>query len=120
MEPYFASMAGAGRPASARTFAPRLSAPTWRCRAWRSSSTWPDLIDLDAEIGAKREEGRSWNPASPRKRKKLENENFVRRAPAAVVQKERDVLKDLEEQLATIVAVLEKYQRLLSARVARP
>ena len=37
-----------------------------------------------------------------RSRGKLGNENFVTKAPAAVVEKERDKVRDLETKLATM------------------
>ena len=42
------------------------------------------------------------------KEKKLSNEKFVSSAPEAIVQRERDSLAQLKEQLATIKASLKK------------
>ena len=41
------------------------------------------------------------------KRKKLENEAFVERAPAAVIQGERASLKDLEDQQAAVAGAVQ-------------
>jgi valyl-tRNA synthetase len=46
------------------------------------------------------------------KRKKLENQSFVAKAPADVVQKERDSLADLEAQQAAARRVLEQLAAL--------
>ena len=63
---------------------------------------------MDAEIERKRQEVAKLDGLIAAKRKKLENKSFVERAPAAVVQAERDGLKDLEEQRAAAVVVLER------------
>jgi valyl-tRNA synthetase len=45
------------------------------------------------------------------KKGKLSNASFVERAPAAVVQKERDALADLEAQLAAARALLKTLKK---------
>src|SRR5208337_2118683 len=70
-----------------------------------------DLIDVDAEIERKEQEDVRLQGLIAAKRRKLENANFVDRAPAAVVQGERAALKDLEEQHAAAVAVIERLKR---------
>jgi valyl-tRNA synthetase len=70
-----------------------------------------DLIDVDAEIARKEEERSKLESRLAAQTKKLANESFVQRAPAAVVQKERDTLKALEDQLATAQAALEKLRQ---------
>jgi len=66
------------------------------------------LIDVAAEIERKRGEMEKLQGLIAAKRGKLANEKFVARAPAAVIQKERDSLKDLEDQYAAAAAVLER------------
>jgi valyl-tRNA synthetase len=116
MEPYFASMAGA-RPTA---WGPEVEAP-----AISADATLPGiqifvdlagLIDLDAEIARKRDELARLDARIAAQRKKLANENFVQRAPAAVVQKERDSLRDLAGQRDATAAVLDRLASLLEGR----
>ena len=74
-----------------------------------------DLIDVAAEIQRNEQEMAKLDGLIAAKRKKLENQSFVDRAPAAVVQGERDSLKDLEEQRAAVAAVLERLAAAKSA-----
>ena len=67
-----------------------------------------DLIDVEAEAERKKQELAKLDGLIAAKRKKLENQNFVDRAPAAVVQGERDSLADLESQHAAAAAFLER------------
>ena len=108
MEPYFASMAGA-RPAA---WGPEVQPPVLS-----ASVTLPGMelfvdlagvIDVEAELAKKRQELAKLDGMVDGKRKKLTNEAFVARAPEAVVQKERDSLKDLEDQRAATAAMVER------------
>jgi len=107
MEPYFVSMAGA-RPTD---WGPDVQAPSLSANV-----TLPgvevfvdlaELIDVEAEIARKRQELEKLEKLIVGKKKKLENKNFIERAPEAVVQKERDGLAELERQCATTAAVLQ-------------
>jgi valyl-tRNA synthetase len=69
------------------------------------------LIDLDAEVARKQDEIAKLEARIVGQKKKLANENFVARAPAAVVQKERETLQALEDQLATARDTLEKLRQ---------
>ncbi|NUQ62899.1 MAG: valine--tRNA ligase [Pirellulales bacterium] len=108
MEDYFRSMAGA-RPAG---FGPHIQSPALSASAAASGLeifvNLAGLIDVEAEIQKKEQERTKLEGMIQGKRKKLENEAFVSRAPEAVVQKERDSLKDLEDQLAATQAVLDR------------
>ncbi len=108
METYFESMAGA----KASGFGPGVEAPPLS-----GSVTLPsmeifvdlaDLIDPAAEIDRKNKERDKVAGLISGKRKKLENESFISRAPEAVVEKERESLRELEEQLAAIEAMLDR------------
>ncbi len=108
MEPYFASMAAA-RPMG---WGPDVKAP-----AVSADVALPgmeifvdlsDLIDVAAERKRKEEDLAKLDGLIAAKRKKLENKSFVDRAPAAVVQGERDSLKDLEDRRAAVAAFLER------------
>jgi len=112
MEPYFKSMAGAtctGR-------GPDVEAPALSANAASPGlEVFVDLagvIDVEAEKARKLKEREKLLGLIAGKKKKLSNENFVSRAPAEVVQRERDSLAELEEQLAAIEAVLERLAHL--------
>ena len=67
-----------------------------------------ELIDIEAEIARKKQELEKLDSLIAAKKKKLDNKNFIDRAPAAIVQKEKDGLKELEEQQVTTVTILER------------
>lgn len=69
------------------------------------------LTAFKAEIAHKRSQLEKLDKLVEVKRKKLANENFVRRAPEAVVQKERDRLTELETQRWAVKTVVEKLAR---------
>lgn len=108
MEPYFESMAGA----RATGWGPEVAAPSLSAHVTLPGMEvyvdLADLIDVDAEMARKEKEEADLEARIAAQNKKLGNASFVQRAPAAVVQKERDRLKELEDQLATIKAALER------------
>ena len=106
MEPYFESMAGA----RATGWGPEVQAP-----ALSANATLPgievfvdlaDLIDLDAEIAKKKDDLAKLEARIAAQKKKLSNENFIQRAPAAVVEKERAQLESLLKQHAVVVKII--------------
>ncbi len=108
MEAYFESMASA----KATGWGPDVEPP-----ALSANVTLPnlevfvdlaELIDVDAEIAKQEKELEKLDSLIASKEKKLANENFVSRAPEAVVEKERQSLKDLEEQRAATAEVLQR------------
>ena len=111
MEPYFRSMAGA----EPTGFGPKVEAPALSANAHISGmEVFVDLaglIDVEAEIARKQQELDKLAKFIEGKRKKLENKNFVDRAPEAVVQKEREGLADLESQHAAAVEVVKKLKQ---------
>ncbi len=67
-----------------------------------------NLIDIEAEIKRKNKELEKLNKLEATKQKKLENKNFIDRAPEAVVQKERNNLMELKKhRLAALTRVVE-------------
>ena len=77
------------------------------------------VIDVEAEAARKRDDLVRLETLVAAKEKKLANANFVGRAPAEVVQKERDSLKDLQDQLAATAAVMERLRRMRRQRPSR-
>ena len=103
MAPYFASMAGA----TATAWGPDLPAPAQSANFTAAGcEVFVDLaghIDVDAEIARDEKEAENLRRQIDAKEKKLANENFVSRAPADVVQKEREGLAALEERLQALL-----------------
>jgi len=117
LEPYFSSMARAEATGwGAAVEPPALSADV-TLPGIEVFVDLAELIDVEAEIARKQQELEKFDKLIVAKRKKLENKNFVERAPEAVVQKERDSLTELEEQHAGTAAVLERLSR---ARQGKP
>ncbi|MGW8257026.1 MAG: class I tRNA ligase family protein, partial [Thermoguttaceae bacterium] len=107
MEPYFESMAGARATGWGEdVIAPALSANT-TLPGMEVFVDLADLIDIEAEIARKKQELAKLEGLIAGKQKKLENKNFVDRAPAAVVQKERDALNELWTQQQATAKSLE-------------
>jgi valyl-tRNA synthetase len=108
MESYFTSMANAG----AAGFGPDVTAPPLSAHVTLSGMDvyvdLAELIDVPAEIARKKQEVEKLTGFIASKEKKLTNANFVDRAPADVVQKERDSLQELQDQLAAAKEVLER------------
>jgi valyl-tRNA synthetase len=108
MEPYFETMAGA----RATAWGTEVQAPALSANVVLSGMEvfvdLADLIDVAAELDRKRKELEKLDALIQAQERKLGNESFVRRAPKAVVQKERDRLKELQEQHAATASVLER------------
>ena len=108
MRPYFASMANA----RAVAFGPEVAAPPLSAHVVLPGMEvyvdLAELIDVPAEIARKKQEAEKLTGFIAAKEKKLANANFVQRAPADVVQKERDSLQDLQDQLAAAKEVLQR------------
>jgi valyl-tRNA synthetase len=106
MEPYFLGMAAA-RPSG---WGPDVQIPALAAGGTAAGMEifvdLADLIDVPAEMERQRQELTRLDGLLAAKRKKLENQSFLARAPAAVVQGEREALKDLEDQHAAAMATL--------------
>jgi valyl-tRNA synthetase len=70
------------------------------------------LIDKDAEAARLDKEIEKLQKDMQRVEGKLSNQNFVGKAPEAVVQKERDKLADMQQTLQGLSEQLEKIKRL--------
>jgi valyl-tRNA synthetase len=112
LAPYFAGLAGAELTA----LGPDAAAPPLCASETLSGmEVFVDLaglIDVPAEMARKQKEIADREKFIAAKRKKLENQSFVAKAPADVVQKERDSLADLEAQQAAARRVLEQLAAL--------
>lgn len=69
-----------------------------------------DFIDIEAEIARSEKQIEKIDKMIRGKEGKLSNDNFVSRAPAEVVQRERESLDDLKKQLASAREALTKLQ----------
>jgi valyl-tRNA synthetase len=70
------------------------------------------LIDKEAELARLGKEIDKIKKDVERGRKKLANESFVAKAPAEVVQKEKDKVAEMEAALASLEEQLEKIRRI--------
>ncbi len=95
MEPYFASMAGAKATAWGVDVNPPVLSANVMLPSMEVFVDLAELIDVEAEIARKEQEMHKLSALIAAKQMKLENKNFVDRAPADVVQKERDSLNEL-------------------------
>jgi valyl-tRNA synthetase len=73
-----------------------------------------DFIDVQAEIERNTKLIQRLEGSIAGKEKKLSNDNFVQRAPAEVVQRERASLEELQEQLQSVRQVLVDLRKIES------
>jgi valyl-tRNA synthetase len=106
MTAYFQSMANA----QATGMGPDVAIPATNAKAALAGmEIFVDLagfIDVGAELAKNEQEEKKLLGFIKAKETKLANESFVARAPASVVQAERDGLAQLQEQLASVRAAL--------------
>jgi len=106
MTPYFETMAGA----KAQGWGPDVAVPSpsgsFTLGALEVFVDLAGLIDVDAEIAKNEKEREKLLGLITGKEKKLANESFVSRAPAHVVQGERDALAELRTRLEAVDAFL--------------
>jgi len=111
MAPYFQSMAGA----TATAWGPDVQSPAMSANFTAAGcEVFVDLaehIDVNAERIRMEKEKLQLEIQITSKEKQLANENFVRRAPAEVVAKERAALAELKDRLAAVIAALHKLSR---------
>jgi valyl-tRNA synthetase len=106
MEPYFLSMAFARATGWGKSVQPPALAANAVSAGLEVFVDLAELIDVAAERERKTQELQKLAGLVVAQKKKLANESFIQRAPTAVVQKERDRLKELEEQHAATAAAL--------------
>jgi valyl-tRNA synthetase len=106
METYFESMAQARN----MGWGPQVQAPgtcaTVSTEGMHVYVDLKDLIDVDAEIQRNEKQLEKLNSMITGKEQKLSNRNFVEKAPADVVQRERDSLSELQSQRQTVTEAL--------------
>jgi len=76
-----------------------------------------DRVDIEGEIASKKKELEKLERLSATKRKKLENKNFIKRAPKAIVQKERVKFIELEKRQLFILTQLNKLLKIKLERL---
>jgi valyl-tRNA synthetase len=75
-----------------------------------------DIVDLDGELTSKRKEYEKLKTLSASKKKKLENKNFIERAPKDIVQKVRAQFRESQErELFTLIQL----NKLLKMKLER-
>ena len=111
MEPYLGSMAKA----TSIGWGPDISPPATNAMINSAGMEifvdLKDFIDVEAELARLEKEEKRLLGQIQGKEKKLANANFVERAPADVVQAERDSLALLQEQLKGVQAALANLRR---------
>ncbi|MEO2020848.1 MAG: class I tRNA ligase family protein, partial [Pirellulaceae bacterium] len=112
MEEFFQSMANARAVAWGPDVEPSTGCATVRRGDVDVYVDLKDFIDVPAEIERNQRLRDKMVAQIEGKEKKLTNENFVARAPEDVVQRERDGLVQLREEVAAIDKVLEELKDL--------
>lgn len=107
MEPYFASMANATAIAWGDQVEPPATNATVNLPGADVFVDLKDFIDVEAEIDRNEKQEKKLLGQIQGKEKKLANANFVERAPAEVVERERNSLTELKDQLAAVQAILD-------------
>ncbi|HXT57928.1 MAG TPA: valine--tRNA ligase [Pirellulales bacterium] len=111
MATYFASMANA----QGTVWGPQAAPPATHAQInLKDLELFVDLeglIDLDAEMARLEKERGRLQGLIAGKEKKLSNADFLARAPADVVEKERAALDDVRSQLASIEQSLTEFRR---------
>jgi valyl-tRNA synthetase len=106
MSAYFQSMANA----TASGIGPNVTIPPTHAKSALPGMEiyvdLKDLIDVEAELAKNTQHEQKLIGLIKGKETKLANESFVIRAPANVVQAERDSLAQLQEQLASVRTAL--------------
>ncbi len=112
MEPYFASMAKATAAAWGQEVEPPAPNATQSLPGIDIYIDLKNFIDVEAEKAKLEKEIAKISGYITGKEKKLQNAGFVDRAPAEVVQRERDHLEQMKQQLATLKESLEQLLKM--------
>ena len=106
MGPYFQSLANAQVAACGPHVQPPATNAAVTLQGAEVLVDLTGLIDVSAEIARNEQQETKLIGLIQGKEKKLANASFVQRAPADVVQKERESLQQLQQQLAAVQAAL--------------
>jgi valyl-tRNA synthetase len=106
MQAYFVSMAKARSAGWGRSASPPPTHAKESLPGMEIYVDLRDLIDVDAEISRNEKQRTELRAMIEGKQNKLANANFVGRAPAEVVQRERASLDELQERLKSIESAL--------------
>ncbi len=107
LEPYFERLARASGSGWGRDVQPPATAAHVALKGIDVYVDLKDFIDVEAEIQRNRKQESKLLNMIAGKEKKLGNENFVSRAPAEVVAKERASLVELQKQLESVREALQ-------------
>lgn len=108
MGPYFQSLANAQVAACGPKVQPPATSAAVTLPGAEVLVDLTGLIDVSAEIARNEQQQTKLVGLIQGKEKKLANASFVQRAPADVVQKERESLQQLQQQLAAVQAALDE------------
>jgi valyl-tRNA synthetase len=106
MEPYFASMTNAHAAGWGPTASPPATSSGFRVGEVEVLVDLAGLVDIGAEMARVEKELASKTAAIASKQKQLGNQNFVSRAPAEVIEKERTALRSLQQQQQSLIGEL--------------
>ena len=111
MTPYFASMASAELTSCGPAAQFPDLASNYPTADWEIAMDLSGLIDIEAELNKQKKELAKLDGFIKGKQAKLSNEAFVSKAPAAVIEKEKQSLQDMLDQKAAIEASIAKLSK---------
>ena len=112
METYFNSMAKASSAGWGENIETPQTNATVRLDNFEIIVDLKDFIDVEAELERNKKQKERLEKQIGGKEKKLQNANFVDRAPADVVERERASLEQLKQELAAVVEALKTLESL--------
>ena len=111
MSAYFASMAGAEMTSCGPDAQFPDLASNYAAADWEISMDLTGLIDIEAELKKQEKELAKLEGFIKGKQAKLSNEAFVSKAPAAVIEKEKQSLQDLIDQKTAVEQSIAKLKK---------
>lgn len=111
MAVYFQSMAGAAGRGWGPDVQPAATSASYNLPGMEILVNLSGLIDVEAELAKNQKELEKLAGLIAAKQKKLSGEGFASRAPAEVVQKERDSLAEMQQRHAAVEAFLAELRK---------